>query len=558
VTQPVQRFVLRRRDRIVFLGDSITEQQLYTNYVESYLATRYPELELTFFNAGWGGDTAPGGVARLQRDVLALKPSVVTLCYGMNDGRYTQPTEEIRQTFVNGLRELVRRLKRAGIRIVLLTPGMVDEHAAPHLAPVEYNRRGLRVLVDEVLRLAVEQKLPHYDLHLLMNEVDARARAADPTFTMIPDGVHPNPAGHLVMAYGLLQALGVPPRQQEITVDLPRRRVAASPGLKAGRLQTSPHGFTLEIQLDRLPFFVEPAARKVLPFLPFQETFNELRFTVKGLASDRAYFRSELMRSAPVPSAEFAKGLNLFSAWATAPVRAAEAVHRYTFEKDQIYFKIWRILALNGVNSPFHNAAAHEAGIRMGPNLDAGRRCLLDRDALRVRLNVVATDLPGEPLMEGDFITQWSFLGPFPKPYETDKLGGEAAFTKSVPKLTGPWLAWDLNPANAGNALIEILGTHTDCFAYAVTVVDSPVAQNAELRLGSDDGFAVWLNGKHVAANLALARGVIIDQERLPVRLRKGRNVLLLKISQGMGNWGFCARFGKLRKPVSARRPPNA
>ena len=72
-------FVLRQNDRIVFLGDSITEQQLYTNYVETYLATRYPELRLTFFNAGWGGDTSSGGTRRLERDVLALKPTVVSV-----------------------------------------------------------------------------------------------------------------------------------------------------------------------------------------------------------------------------------------------------------------------------------------------------------------------------------------------------------------------------------------------------------------------------------------------------------------------------------------------
>ena len=95
-------FVLRKGDRIIFLGDSITEQQLYTNYVEAYLASRYPELKLTFFNAGWGGDTAPGGCNRLDRDVLALKPDVVTICYGMNDGGYCPMKPEIRDAFVGG------------------------------------------------------------------------------------------------------------------------------------------------------------------------------------------------------------------------------------------------------------------------------------------------------------------------------------------------------------------------------------------------------------------------------------------------------------------------
>jgi lysophospholipase L1-like esterase len=93
----MNEFILKKNDCVVFLGDSITEQQLYSNYVETYLALRYPELNLSFFNAGWGGDTVPGGLARLERDVLALKPTVVTICYGMNDGAYCPASEEIRR-----------------------------------------------------------------------------------------------------------------------------------------------------------------------------------------------------------------------------------------------------------------------------------------------------------------------------------------------------------------------------------------------------------------------------------------------------------------------------
>ena len=51
-------FLIHDGDRVVFLGDSITEQKLYTTYVEAYALTRYPKWSLTFRNTGWGGDTA--------------------------------------------------------------------------------------------------------------------------------------------------------------------------------------------------------------------------------------------------------------------------------------------------------------------------------------------------------------------------------------------------------------------------------------------------------------------------------------------------------------------
>src|SRR3954469_13447309 len=109
----------QKNDRVVFLGDSITEQQLYTNYAETYLATRFPEMKLTFFNAGWGGDTAPGGLNRLRRDVLDLKPTVVTICYGMNDAGYVFPDAGIAGRFREALLELVKKVRASGARVIL-------------------------------------------------------------------------------------------------------------------------------------------------------------------------------------------------------------------------------------------------------------------------------------------------------------------------------------------------------------------------------------------------------------------------------------------------------
>ena len=104
-------FFLRDGDRVVFLGDSITEQRLYTTFIEAYALTRHPAWKLTFRNTGWAGDTAffrsrchtDGGKlmdadevtqsamidetmkSGLGRDVLSLKPTVVTIDFGMND-----------------------------------------------------------------------------------------------------------------------------------------------------------------------------------------------------------------------------------------------------------------------------------------------------------------------------------------------------------------------------------------------------------------------------------------------------------------------------------------
>ncbi|MBT3200791.1 MAG: hypothetical protein HN350_12845, partial [Phycisphaerales bacterium] len=51
-------FFIKDNDRVVFLGDSITQQRLYTTYIEAYALTRFPEYKLTFRNTGWNRDTA--------------------------------------------------------------------------------------------------------------------------------------------------------------------------------------------------------------------------------------------------------------------------------------------------------------------------------------------------------------------------------------------------------------------------------------------------------------------------------------------------------------------
>src|SRR5712672_6136 len=88
-----ESFALKNGDRVVFYGDSITDQRLYTTFAETYVVTRFPNTHVTFTHSGWGGDRVGGGGGgpidvRLERDVLAYRPTVMTIMLGMNDGSY--------------------------------------------------------------------------------------------------------------------------------------------------------------------------------------------------------------------------------------------------------------------------------------------------------------------------------------------------------------------------------------------------------------------------------------------------------------------------------------
>src|SRR3989440_5878279 len=81
-------FFFKDGDVVVMIGDSITEQHLYSNYVELWTVTRFPAWKLTFRNVGIGGDRSVGGNGRFQRDVAAYQPTAMTVDFGMNDGGY--------------------------------------------------------------------------------------------------------------------------------------------------------------------------------------------------------------------------------------------------------------------------------------------------------------------------------------------------------------------------------------------------------------------------------------------------------------------------------------
>src|SRR3954447_10296872 len=97
-------FALKDGDRVVFYGDSITDQRLYTTFVETYVVTRFPDMGVSFVHSGWGGDRVTGGGGggpwagggrpspprRLKRDVFAYEPTVMTVMLGMNDASYRE------------------------------------------------------------------------------------------------------------------------------------------------------------------------------------------------------------------------------------------------------------------------------------------------------------------------------------------------------------------------------------------------------------------------------------------------------------------------------------
>ena len=121
-----QEFFFKDGDVVVMIGDSITEQHLYSNYVEMWTVTRFPAWKLTFRNTGIGGDTSGGGNSRFQRDVLRYKPTAMTVDFGMNDGGYGGFDKGRFDNYVKGLEGMATKAKAANIRVAWITPQPLD------------------------------------------------------------------------------------------------------------------------------------------------------------------------------------------------------------------------------------------------------------------------------------------------------------------------------------------------------------------------------------------------------------------------------------------------
>src|SRR5262249_51396904 len=150
---------------------------------------------------------------------------------------------------------------------------------------------GLAAYANWVMSYGSAHNIPAYNVHDLALTVAAAGRAAHPGppyYTDSPqDGIHPNPSGGLVYAYGILKGLRVP--AQDRTITLSGGLLTGSTGATVGPWTPSGNGGSFTLVTDPMPYLVNPQSKKVLPFLNFQQTFNNLNFTASGLSASSYY-----------------------------------------------------------------------------------------------------------------------------------------------------------------------------------------------------------------------------------------------------------------------------
>jgi lysophospholipase L1-like esterase len=280
---PPAGFFFKPGDRIVFLGDSITEQYQYSTDIELYLTTRFPNGNFTFINAGIGGDTANGGAGRFKAHVLDEKPTAVTINFGMNDGGYGAFNPGANKTYRERTAAMLDAAQKAGVRVALLSPNAVDRRVQERFklyletqkefyAPLkDLAAKHGATFVDQyaVTRTALER----------MEKDDPKAQKAKP----FGDGFHTSSPGGLLMAHAILTGLKAPAVVSNLEIGPAREGGGAvgTTGCKVTDLAYTATGVTFTRLDDAIPM---PVQKDWLPMLPYTNDLSDLnRYGLKVL-----------------------------------------------------------------------------------------------------------------------------------------------------------------------------------------------------------------------------------------------------------------------------------
>lgn len=336
---------LKKGDRLAICGDSITEQKMYCRIIEDYLTMCVPQLDISVRQYGWSGEKTGGFLGRMTNDCLRFHPTVATTCYGMNDCEYRPYENRIGLTYQANSKDIVEAFKKNGVRVILGSPGCISQVPwwTTSGATLDELNQNLCNLRDLDIGIAKDEKVRFADVFWpMLTAGTAGAQRYDPGYA-IPgnDGVHPFWAGHLVMAYAFLKAMGLDGNVGVFTIDLKKNQIKVSDGHKVISAQDG----QFEIESSRYPFCpCEPAGqaaasypvcgrdninsvnsiRSGMTLVPFNKELNRLMLIVRG--TDAESYNVTWGNESKVFTAEQLKhGINLAEEFPSNPFSAAFA-----------------------------------------------------------------------------------------------------------------------------------------------------------------------------------------------------------------------------------------
>ena len=263
--------------------------------MEDFFYQRFPDRRINFHNVGVGGARAWDALARVSRDVLHYKPRYVSVLLGMNDGSYRPFDADVFATYSKDMTELVGKLRKGGAIPILMSPTMFDSRAA-RLNPRRKRDPAMLAQYNSVLAYygrwlqeqAVENGFSYVDMFGLLNDLTVEARENDPAFTLIKDAIHPDPPGQVVMAFAMIDDLGLRKGLSSIRIQPSAKGMkATASGGKVDGLKVADGTIEFNWTANALPWVLPDEAQVGVDMLHLGHKATSEALSVNGLASGR-------------------------------------------------------------------------------------------------------------------------------------------------------------------------------------------------------------------------------------------------------------------------------
>lgn len=301
-------FFFKPGDRVMFLGDSITEQYQYSTDIELYLTTRFPKWNILFLNAGISGDTATGGANRFASHVLAEKPTAITINFGMNDAGYGNFDENRHKPYLQNTEKMLVDAKAAGARVALLSPNAVDRRIQERFKLYLETQKQFYAPLSG---LAAKHGMSFVDQYAITRS-ELERMEKDEAKTVIPfgDGFHTSSNGGMMMAHAILTGLKAPAIVSDLSIDVAKKDAKAQACAVTGA-EFAVDEVSFDRLDDSLPIPVQKDWVTLLPYLNDLKDLNWYGLKVAGLAEGNYKLMIDGAEVAKYSSQQLEAGVNV-------------------------------------------------------------------------------------------------------------------------------------------------------------------------------------------------------------------------------------------------------
>ncbi|RYZ95084.1 MAG: hypothetical protein EOP47_26530, partial [Sphingobacteriaceae bacterium] len=238
-------------DRVAFVGNSITDNGHYHSYIWLYYMTRFPNRRIEIFNGGIGGDDVKNIDTRIQQDVFARKPNIMTLTFGMNDSGYSEylapdaaekSKAKIQKCYDNYQSLQKKLIDHPEIKKIIIASSPYDQTAKIKTKPFPKKNDAIVKIAEFQEASAKKNNWGFIDFQRPMTAINIREQQTDSAFTLCGrDRIHPDNNGHLVMAYLFLKGQGLANYDvADVNIDAAAKKVKVAVNCTVTNLVSSP------------------------------------------------------------------------------------------------------------------------------------------------------------------------------------------------------------------------------------------------------------------------------------------------------------------------------